>query len=61
MKLAALTHVPADALDIGLGKGLVYCKQCGWLLRSQQRGDTPRASQPCSGSPLELTCGVCNE
>jgi hypothetical protein len=51
MKLASLTHIPVDALDIGLGKGLVYCKRCGWLLHSQQRGGTPRASQPCPGSP----------
>jgi hypothetical protein len=51
MKLASLTHAPADALDIGLGKGLVYCKQCGWLLHSQQRGNTPRAGQPCPGAP----------
>lgn len=49
------SHVPAEPKDIGLGRGLVYCRSCGWLLWSASGPSKGRkAYQPCNPATIDF-------
>jgi hypothetical protein len=48
------THAPAEPVTIGDSTGLVYCRQCCYLLSSDAKGRTARADQPCPVIPISL-------
>lgn len=47
------THVPDEPRTIGFSSGMVYCKACGALLRSERGvGLAARVTTPCE--PIRL-------
>jgi uncharacterized protein YecT (DUF1311 family) len=51
---APLEHVPDEPDSLGTTGGLVWCKRCGLLLASDQRGWIDRSDRPCEVARVTL-------
>ena len=45
---------PDEPVDIGPATGLVYCRRCGFLLRSDSHGETLVSGARCRPAPITL-------